>query len=67
MSGSGREAIPDVRHGSEGHPGCSGLVGRPSRIYGSDRKAFPDVREWLGRNPGCLGVVWVSLGFAGVV
>ena len=45
MSGSGQEAIPNVREWSEGPPGYSGVVQRPSRISGSGRKAIPNVRR----------------------
>ena len=67
MSGSGREAIPDVRKWSGGHAGCPGVVGRPSRcprvvgrpfrMFGSCREALSDVREWSGGPLGCPGVV----------
>ena len=46
MLESGREALGDIREWSAGPPGCSGVVGRPSRMYGSDRKALQDIREW---------------------
>ena len=46
MSGSGREALPDVRDWSEDPRGCPGVVGRPSWISGSGQEDFPDVREW---------------------
>ena len=58
MSGSGREALPDVRGGWEARPdvrersgrppGCPGVVGMPLLICGSGREALPHVREWLG-------------------
>ena len=35
MSGSGREALPDVQQSSGGPPEYIGVVGRPSRIVGS--------------------------------
>ena len=35
----------------------SGVVGRPSRIFGSGWETFPDVREWSEGLTGCLGVV----------
>ena len=58
MSGSGWEAVPDVRelmvgpHGWSGvPPGCPGVVGRPSRVVGwpsqmsgSGQETVPDVR-----------------------
>ena len=43
MSGSGREAIPDVRKWSGGSPGCPKVVGKPSRMSRSGRKALLDV------------------------
>ena len=56
MSGSCREALPDVPEG-----------GRQSRLSGSSRKTRPDVREWWealpdvrdrsGGPPGCSAVV----------
>ena len=56
MSGSGREALPEVRVGTEalpddqelsgGPPGCLGFVGRLSRMSGSGREGFSDVWEW---------------------
>ena len=59
------------REWSGGPPGCPGVVGRPSRMFGggqealSDvREALPDVREWSGSSPKCPGVVakpsWMS-------
>ena len=67
MSGSGREALPDIREWSGLSPGCPGVVGIISRMSGSGRgpswmsgssqKAFPDVREWSGGPPGCPAVV----------
>ena len=52
MSGSGQEALSDVREWSGGPrrcsgvigrpPGCSGVIGWPSRMSGSVRKALPD-------------------------
>ena len=43
MTGSDREAIPDVREWSASLPDVP--------------VAFPDVQEWLGGPPGCPGVV----------
>ena len=40
-----------------GHPGCSEVVGWPSRMSGSGQEALPYVREWLGDPPSCPGVV----------
>ena len=55
MSGSGREALPDVREWSGGPLGCpvvvggpsrmSGMVGRPFRMSGCCREYLQDVRE----------------------
>ena len=50
MSGSGREARPDVRDWSGGPPGFPGVVG-------SGRAALPDVPEWLRCPHRCPGVV----------
>ena len=54
LSGSGREAIPDIR----------GVVGTPSqmsrmssRMSGSGRETFRDLRELSGVHSGCPGVV----------
>ena len=67
MSGSGREAISDIREWLGGLPVCSGalrsphecllVVGRPSRMFGSGLEAFPNVRVWSRGPPGYLGVV----------
>ena len=61
MSGSGRDALPDVRQLSRGPTGCPAVVGTPSRLSGSGREALPNVREWSGCPPGCQGVVGVAL------
>ena len=60
MSGSGwealpdvREALPDVREWTRGPPGFAGVAGRPSQMSGSDREALPGVREWSGGRSGC--------------
>ena len=52
-----REALPVLWESSGDHPGCPGVVGRPSRMSGSGWEALPDVREWSGGPPGCPGVV----------
>ena len=44
MSGSGREAMKDVREWSGGPPVCPIIVGRSDRMSGSVREALPDVR-----------------------
>ena len=46
MSGSGRDALMDVREWTKDSLGCPGVNGRASRMFGSVRKALPDVREW---------------------
>ena len=46
MSGSSRDALPDVWQWSGGPSGRQGVVGRPSQMSGRGREAFPDVREW---------------------
>ena len=64
MSGSGREALPDVRAWLGGPPECLGVSVKPSRIFESDQKVLPDGRdallniwEWSSGPPGCPGVV----------
>ena len=64
MSGSGREALLDVRDWLGGPPGCLGVVLIPSRMSGSCtdtlpdvRKDLPKVRERSGGPTGCPGVV----------
>ena len=44
MSGSDREALPEVQEWSEDPSGCPGVVGRPSRISKSGREAISNVR-----------------------
>ena len=44
MSGSGREALADVREWSGGPFECPGVVGRLSRMPGSGREALSNVR-----------------------
>ena len=64
MSGSGREALTDVRECSRGPPICPGVVGGPTRMSGSGREALPDVPEWSGGPPevrDCSVVVSSSL------
>ena len=53
MSGSGQEALPNVREWSGVSPrwlggpsGCLLVVGRPSRLSISGCEALPDVLEW---------------------
>ena len=64
MSGSCREALPDVQEWSgvppicpEGSSRCPGEVGMPSRVSGSCRDALPDVQDWSGGLLRCPGVV----------
>ena len=57
MSGSSREALPEVLESSGGPPVSPGLVRRPSRKSVSGREAIPEVREWSGSHPGCPGGV----------
>ena len=44
MSGSGREAIPDVWEWSGDLSGCPGVVKRLFRMSGSGREAHSNVR-----------------------
>ena len=53
MSGSGREALLDVRQ----LLGVPRMLGRPSRFFGSHWETIPDVREWSGVTPGSSRVV----------
>ena len=56
MSGSGRDALPDVWEWSGCPPGCpgvvemplrmSGMARRPSRMSESGLEAVPDVQKW---------------------
>ena len=55
MSGSGREALTDVREWSGVPPGCPGVVVRTTRMSRSGREVLPDVREWSGDPSGCPG------------
>ena len=40
MSGSGQVALPDVQEWSGVPPGCTGLVGSPSRMSGSGGRPY---------------------------
>ena len=64
MSGSCRQALPDVRECSGGPPGHPEVVGMPYWMSGSGRLAIPDDLEWSGDPPGSPGVVgspsWMS-------
>ena len=60
MSGSGRQAFPDVLEWSGGPPAFPEVVERPSSMSGSGREALQDVRECSGvveRSHRCLGEV----------
>ena len=57
MSGSGLDALPDVKECLGGPPGCPGVFGMTSQMSGSDRKALPYVREWSQGLTECPGVV----------
>ena len=46
LSGSGWEALTDVRDWSGSPRGCPGVVGRQSRMSGSGREVRGEVREW---------------------
>ena len=56
MSGSGREALPDVREWSGGPPGCPGVVWRPTQMSECSGGP-PGCPEVVRRTPGCPGVV----------
>ena len=45
MSGSGREALGDLREWLGGSPGFPGVVGTPSEMSKSGWETLPDVRE----------------------
>ena len=45
MSGSGREALPDVRERSRGLPRYPGVLGRPSWLSSSGREALLEARR----------------------
>ena len=57
MSGSGREALPDVQEWSRALSGCPGVVETACRMSGRGRKALSNVREWSGGPPKCPVVV----------
>ena len=67
MSGSSREAHPNVRKWSGSPPGNLGVVERPFWMSGScwealqmsrsGPEALPNVWEWTGDPAECLGVV----------
>ena len=62
MSGSGREALPDIRERLGVPPASPGVIVRPSLMFGSARgpfrmsgnglEALPIVLEWSGGSPG---------------
>ena len=47
----GHEAFPGIQASSGDPPGCTGVVGRPSRMSTSGWEALLDVREWSGSVP----------------
>ena len=64
MSGSGREALSNVRDWSGVPPGCPGVVERPSGMSENGRETLPDIREalsdvlvWSGSSSSCPEVV----------
>ena len=57
MSGSGREALPDVREWSGGPPRCPVVVESHSWMFAICREALPDVRKWTRGPLGCPVVV----------
>ena len=57
MSGSDREALTDAREWLGDPPGCSGVVGIPSRMFEKGQESLPDVWQWSGGLPDCQGVV----------
>ena len=66
MSGIVRDVLPNVRQWSCGAPGCQGVVGRPSRIFGIGREALLVVLEWSGGPRRFAGVVRGPPGSPGV-
>ena len=60
VSGSCREA-PEC---SGGTPGCPGVIGRPSQMYGSGLDALQSFWEWSKDTHGCPGMVerpsWIT-------
>ena len=51
MSGSGREALPNIREWSGGPPGCPGVVGKPSRMSAIGWEPYIEVRDCSGDPP----------------
>ena len=47
ISGSGREALSNVKKWSGGSLGCPGVVGRPSWMIERGRETLPNVRKDL--------------------
>ena len=63
MSGSGLEALPDVREWSGGPPECPAVDEMPFQMSGSGREALHhvceallDVRKWSGGPPGFYAI-----------
>ena len=67
MSGSGREALSDVKEWSIAPPGRLRVVGSPSRMSRSGRESLPVVWKWLEGPPGCMEVVGSPSGCLGLV
>ena len=74
MSGSCREALPNIQELSVDSPGFPVVVGITSQMSGSGWESLPLVREYwepppecLGGNPSCPGMVGGSSGCPGVV
>ena len=72
MSGSGREAFPDVWEWLGGPPRCPGVVGRPYRMSGSGPDTLPGCPKGppgcpgrSGGPAGCPGVVWMPSRMSG--
>ena len=57
MSGSGREALPDVWDWSGGPPVCPVVLRWHSRMSWSGREVHPDLWEWAGGPLVCPAVV----------
>ena len=57
MSGSGQEALPDVRERLGGSGGCPGMVENVTQMSGSGQDALLEVQVWSDEPPECPGVV----------
>ena len=67
MTGSGQLAIPDARKWTGGSPGCPGVVGWPSWMFGSGRENPTNVWKSSGDPTGCAEVLAGPLECPGVV